>query len=157
MGKETLFGVPAEVGQELLASKKDRSYTVVNGVVMGRSQSCWFTNLDISKRHEDLILYKTYSPDKYPKYDNFDAIEVSKTTEIPMDYDGLMGVPITFLEYYNPAQFTIVGSFNAGIHGEELGAVKTETDTKGKTIMWNGPVVGRKPIYKRIVIRNKRL
>lgn len=157
MGKETLFGVPPEVGQELLASKKDRSYTVVNGVVMARSQSCWFTNLDISKRHEDLILYKTYSPEKYPTYDNFDAIEVSKTTEIPMDYDGLMGVPITFLEYYNPDQFTIVGSFNNGIHGDDLGAVKTEVDTTGKTIMWNGPVIGRKPIYKRIVIRNKRL
>ncbi len=116
----------------------------------------WFTNMDTSKRHEDLILYKTYHPDEYPKYDNFDAIEVSKTTEIPMDFDGLMGVPITFLEKYNPDQFRIVGSFNAGSHGEELGAVKTETETKGKVIMWNGPVVGRKPLYKRIVIQRKR-
>jgi hypothetical protein len=115
----------------------------------------WFTNMDTSKRHEDLILYKKYDPDEYPTYDNFDAIEVGRTTEIPMDYDGLMGVPITFLEKYNPDQFRIVGSFNAGIHGEELGAVKTETETKGKTIMWNGPVVDRKPLYKRIVIQRK--
>lgn len=113
----------------------------------------WFTNLDTSKRHEDLILYKTYDPDTYPKYDNFDAIEVSKTADIPMDYDGLMGVPITFLEKYNPDQFRIIGSFNAGAHGEELGAVKTETETKGKVIMWNGPVVNRKPLYKRIIIQ----
>jgi len=115
----------------------------------------WFTNLDTTKRHEELILYISYDPAKYPTYDNFDAIEVSKTVEIPMDYDGLMGVPVTFLEKYNPDQFEIVGSFNAGIHGEELGAVKTETETKGKVIMWNGPVVARKPLYKRIVIRRR--
>lgn len=117
----------------------------------------WFTNMDTTRRHEDLILYKSYTPQEYPKYDNFDAIEVGRTVDIPADYDGMMGVPITFLEKYNPEQFEIVGSFNAGSHGEELGAVKTETETKGKVIMWNGPVVSRKPLYKRIVIRNKRL
>jgi hypothetical protein len=69
----------------------------------------WFTNLDITKRHEDLILYKTYSPEEYPSYDNYDAIEVSKTKDIPIDYDGVMGVPITFLDKYNPEQFVIVG------------------------------------------------
>ncbi len=116
----------------------------------------WFTNLDTSKRHEDLILYRSYDPAAYPTYDNFDAIEVSKTAEIPMDYDGLMGVPITFLEKYNPDQFRIVGSFNAGGDGADLGAVKTETVTKGKVIMWNGPVVDRKPLYKRIIIERKR-
>lgn len=117
----------------------------------------WFTNMDTTKRHEDLILYKSYDPQEYPTYDNFNAIEVGRTVDIPADYDGMMGVPITFLEKYNPDQFEIVGSFNAGSHGEELGAVKTETETKGKVIMWNGPVVNRKPLYKRIVIRNKRL
>ncbi len=117
----------------------------------------WFTNLDTSKRHEDLILYKTYTPDEYPSYDNFDAIEVGKTAEIPMDFDGLMGVPITFLQKYNPDQFRIVGSFNAGSHGEELGAVKTEAESKGKVIMWNGPVVNRKPLYKRIVIQRRQV
>lgn len=69
----------------------------------------WFTNLEHDKRHEDLILYKSYSPEAYPTYDNFDAIEVSKTKEIPMDYDGVMGVPITFMDKYNPDQFEIVG------------------------------------------------
>ena len=70
----------------------------------------WFTNLEIQKRHEDLILYKRYSPEEYPKYDNYDAINVDKTSEIPMGYDGMMGVPITFLDKYNPEQFEIMGN-----------------------------------------------
>ena len=70
---------------------------------------CWFTNLDIAKRHEDLILYKTYSPDEYPNYDNYDAINVDKTSDIPLDYDGVIGVPITFLDKYSPEQFEIIG------------------------------------------------
>ncbi|WP_278603064.1 adenine-specific methyltransferase EcoRI family protein [Alistipes indistinctus] len=70
----------------------------------------WFTNLEINKRHEDLILYKKYTPEEYPTYDNYDAIEVSKTNEIPMDYSGVMGVPITFLDKYNPDQFEIIGN-----------------------------------------------
>lgn len=70
---------------------------------------CWFTNLDHRKRHEDLILYKKYSPEEYPKYDNYNAINVNKVAEIPYDYDGVMGVPITFLDKYNPEQFEIVG------------------------------------------------
>src|SRR3989344_1467089 len=69
----------------------------------------WFTNLDVSKRHELLTLYKKYSPEEFPKYDNYDAIEVSKVSEIPMDYKGVMGVPITFLDKYNPNQFEILG------------------------------------------------
>ena len=71
--------------------------------------ACWFTNLDISKRHEELILYKTYVPAEYPHYDNYDAIEVGKTVDIPMDYYGAMGVPVTFLHKHNPAQFEILG------------------------------------------------
>lgn len=71
--------------------------------------SAWFTNLDFPKRHEDLILYKTYNPDDYPTYGNYDGIEVSLTVDIPADYDGVMGVPITFLGKYNPDQFEIVG------------------------------------------------
>ena len=70
---------------------------------------CWFTNLDHRKRHEDLILYKNYSPEEYPHYDNFDAIEVSKTDTIPLDYEGIMGVPLTFLDKYSPDQFEILG------------------------------------------------
>ena len=69
----------------------------------------WFTNLDYSQRHENLILYKSYSPEEYPTYDNYDAIEVSKTAEIPYDYDGVMGVPITFMDKYSPEQFDILG------------------------------------------------
>ncbi|MEX2622297.1 MAG: adenine-specific methyltransferase EcoRI family protein [Acidimicrobiia bacterium] len=69
----------------------------------------WFTNLEHNKRHEDLILYKSYNPEEYPTYDNFHAIEVAKTKDIPADYDGVMGVPITFMDKYNPDQFEIVG------------------------------------------------
>ena len=68
----------------------------------------WFTNIDIAKRHEKLILYKTYNPEEYPKYDNYDAINVDKVADIPVDYKGVMGVPITFLDKYNPEQFDII-------------------------------------------------
>ncbi len=70
----------------------------------------WFTNLEIAKRNEIHILYKKYNPIEYPTYVNYNAIEVSKVTDIPMDYDGEMGVPITFLDKYNPSQFEIIGS-----------------------------------------------
>ncbi len=70
----------------------------------------WFTNLDHSKRHESITLYQQYTPAAYPRYVNYDAIEVSKTADIPYDYDGEMGVPITFLDRYNPEQFEITGS-----------------------------------------------
>ena len=69
----------------------------------------WFTNLDHAKRHQELILYKRYSPEEYPTYDNYDAINVDKTAEIPMDWNGAMGVPITFLDKHNPEQFEILG------------------------------------------------
>ena len=69
----------------------------------------WFTNLDITKRHENLILYKNYSTVEYPKYDNYNAINVDKVTDIPCDYYDVMGVPITFLDKYNPKQFEILG------------------------------------------------
>ena len=72
------------------------------------SNSCWFTNLDHKKRHEELVLYKKYNPEEYPKYDNYDAIEVSTYKNIPLDYDGVMGVPITFVDKHNPNQFEIV-------------------------------------------------
>ena len=69
----------------------------------------WFTNLDVRQRHEDIILIKRYNPEQYPHYDNYDAIEVSKTSDIPCDYAGVMGVPITFLDKFNPEQFRILG------------------------------------------------
>ncbi len=104
---------------------------------------CWFTNLDISKRHEDLILYKTYNPEEYPTYDNYDAINVNKVAEIPMDYKGAMGVPITFLDKYNPDQFEILGIDRPLV--EEI---------TGKVSRFK---INGKEIYARIVIKNKRL
>ena len=79
----------------------------------------WFTNLDHKKRHEELLLYKKYNTEEYPKYDNYDAIEVGKTKDIPMDYNGIMGVPITFLNKYCPTQFEIV-KFRKGDDGKDL-------------------------------------
>jgi hypothetical protein len=83
-------------------------YDETTGLVKFRNVA-WFTNLDISKRHEDLILYKSYNADEYPIYDNYDAIEVGKIADIPVDYYGAMGVPLTFLDKHNPDQFEILG------------------------------------------------
>ena len=91
-----------------------------NGDIIAKFGSiCWFTNLDIKKRHEEIILYKSYNEEEFPKYDNYDAIEVSKVCEIPKDYDGIMGVPITFLYRYNPSQFEIV-KFRKGDDDKDL-------------------------------------
>jgi hypothetical protein len=73
----------------------------------------WFTNLDYQERHEGLELWKKYNPEEFPKYDNYDAINVDKTIEIPCDYDGVMGVPITFLDKYDPEQFEIIAIGNS--------------------------------------------
>lgn len=115
----------------------------VSGVV-------WYTNLDIAKRHEDLILYKPYSPQEYPKYDNYDAIEVSKTKDIPMDYRGVMGVPITFMDKYSPEQFEILGATESEGKGFSNGL----WDEKSKI---SQPLVNKERVYKRIFIRNKKL
>ena len=79
----------------------------------------WFTNLDINKRHEDLLLFKEYTPEEYPTYDNYDAINVDVTKHIPKDYKGAMGVPITFLDKYNPEQFEII-KFRKGNDDKDL-------------------------------------
>jgi hypothetical protein len=73
----------------------------------------WFTNLDNDNRHQEMALYKKYSAEEYPKYDNYDVINVDKVSDIPMDYDGVMGVPITFVAKYNPDQFEILGIANS--------------------------------------------
>ena len=127
----------------------------------------WFTNLDISKRHEDLILYKNYTPEEYPTYENFNAINVDKTKDIPVDYNGFMGVPITFLDKYNPDQFEIIGLgiSNSGI---EIGVqpYKPEHKKYRKEIQKRGAVDGDLYMmkngsvevpYARIIIKNKRL
>lgn len=89
-----------------------RFFKQPDGTMFETARTYWYTNVDIAKRHESLILYKTYkgNEDCYPRYDNYDAIDVSKTKEIPMDYNGVMGVPITFLDKYNPEQFEIIGN-----------------------------------------------
>lgn len=111
---------------------------------------CWFTNLDTTKRHEDLTLYKKYSQEEYTKYDNYNAIEVSKTVEIPYDYDGYMGVPITFLDKYNPEQFEIIGlSASAGYNKEIVGLdFLGEKDAR--------PLINGKNTYARIFIRRRK-
>ena len=115
--------------------------------------SIWFTNLEHDKRHEELPLFKKYTPQEYPTYINFNAIEVSKVGDIPCDYDGLMGVPITFMDKYNPDQFEIIGMSldlaNMGIIRERLGR-----NDGGPTfyIEKNGKLVR---LYDRIVIRRK--
>lgn len=107
----------------------------------------WFTNLDNNKRHEKLILWKNYTPEEYPTYDNYNAINVDKVAEIPCDYDGVMGVPITFLDKYNPEQFEIVGGSANGQIADafKIGTYKT----------YNNPIIKNKKIYQRIFIRKK--
>lgn len=89
------------------------SFMQPDGSIKKFGNKLWFTNLPVKKRNEEIILYKTYSEEEYPKYDNYDAIEVSKVSEIPMDYDDVMGVPVTFMSSYNPNQFEIVGTVSA--------------------------------------------
>ena len=110
-GQDMLFDVSGEYAKELLANAKEGSaYRMVDGVVKGRlGNACWFTNLGHKRRQEELILYRKYETDEYPKYDNYDAINVDKIKDIPMDYASVMGVPITFLSKHNPDQFGIVG------------------------------------------------
>lgn len=125
------FKVPAD------SEPRTTRYWVDEGGQKWRSLGniCWFTNLDHTKRHEELDLVCRYNPDDYPKYDNYDAIEVSKVVDIPCDYDGAMGVPITFLDKYNPEQFEIV-KFRKGNDEKDLS------------------IKGKCP-YFRILIRNK--
>jgi len=148
MGVDMLFDVPEEVAQQFITNKKEgSSYRIINGVVKGRSQSIWFTNLDTAKRHVELTLYKTYNVEEYPKYDNYDAIEVSKVVEIPKDYDGAMGVPLTFFDKYNPNQFEIIGmSASAGYNREIVGLEKVSTIKDAR------PLINNKNTYARIFI-----
>lgn len=132
------FGVPDDYPLDAAGHRTDengKKYIRVKGVR-------WFTNMDYDERHEDLILYKTYNPKDYPKYDNYDAIEVAVTKDIPMDYEGVMGVPITFLDKYNPDQFEILGN---------LGSYAPDGYSLSSKIFING-----KKIFKRILIKNKK-
>ena len=127
------FQVPQDYPLKAASTRideKGNKYIRVKGVR-------WFTNLDYDERHEDLVLYKKYSPEIYSAYDNYDAINVDKTAEIPVDWGGVMGVPITFLDKYNPAQFEIV-KFRKGDDGKDLS-------------------IGGKCPYFRILIKNKKV
>ena len=129
-------GVPSDYPLEAASCRIDsrgQKYIRVKGVR-------WYTNLEYSSRHEKLPLYKAYSSAEFPKYESYDTIEVSKTSDIPMDYDGVMGVPITFMDKYCPEQFEIVGVFN---HGSD-----SEFDLAK-------PILNGKELYTRIAIRHR--
>ena len=159
------FRVPKDYitrSASLRIDDKGNKYVKVPGVH-------WFTNLDYPERHEELVLYKRYTPEEYPKYDNYDAINVDKTVDIPYDYDGIMGVPITFLDKYNPEQFEILGM----CENEDLYGLKTKvyttaeckqayTDKFGKKGTYDLNASGvvfrngiKEKVYQRILIRNK--
>lgn len=117
-----------------------------NGVRLGQvNTACWFTNLEHKKRNEELILYKSYSPTEYPKYENYDAIEVSKVAEIPMDYEGVMGVPISFLDKYCPNQFRILGITENADYLKEI-------YIKGFA-KYDRPYINGKRMYSRLLIQ----
>jgi len=161
-GKNILFQIPDyyESYYKIIDGKK---YAFPKGVV-------WFTNLDVPKRKEELVLYKKYTKEEYHKYDNYDAINVDRTEQIPMDYAGMMGVPITFLHKYNPNQFEIVGQGQGNLYRElaSFGLSKKFVEDyykSGQTgfIKEDHPVLGYYkngiPIipYMRIVIKNKKV
>ena len=144
-----------------------RYFQKPDGSMYETARSFWYTNLDINKRHEDLILYKKYNEDEFPKYENFDAINVNKAIDIPIDYQGLMGVPITFLDKYNPDQFEIIGLgiSNSGIemgvkpykeeHKKYRKDVQNMAAVDGDLYMMVGNEV--KVPYARVIIRNKKI
>ena len=152
----TLFSVPDNYSVPDFYDLADRTKLRSNGYIIddkgklwrNLGNICWFTNLDIQKRHEDLILYKTYTPEEYPKYDNYNAIEVSKTAEIPCDYDGAMGVPITFMDKYSPDQFEIIGATESEGKGFSNGLWIEESKVAQ-------PLIAGEKRYKRIFIRKK--
>ena len=128
-----------------------RTEKVVGGEKIINVPSIWFTNLDHNKRHEEMILYKRYTPEAYPTYENFAAIDVGKVTDIPCDWDGLMGVPDTFLDKYNPDQFEIVG-LGCGDLAKQIGVGKNHRGRTDVAFVANGQ---HKCPYSRIIIRRK--
>ena len=132
---------------------KTKSYTINERgqIIKNIMGVIWFTNLDISKRHEMLDLVCRYSPEDYPQYDNYDAIDVCRIQDIPFDYDGVMGVPDTLLGQYNPDQFEIVG-LGCGDLGKQVGVSK---NYRGRTDLAYTKNGNPKCPYSRILIRNK--
>lgn len=164
-----------------LGNNTTRYFVRPDGEVFETARTFWYTNLDIAKRHEDLILYKTYNADEYPAYENYEGINVDKAIDIPIDYAGVMGVPITFIDKYNPDQFEIlelgiVGSCSF-THSRKMEILKNGVGTgkftinaKGTLYRKHNPVSDKKPpafkdcetgelyqsIYARILIKHKR-
>lgn len=127
----------------------EKFHHIENGRKVARvSTSCWFTNLPVSKHNENLILYKHYTPEEYPTYDNYDAINVNTYTDIPCDYDGVMGVPVTFLDKYNPEQFEIIDI------NPHFFAIVEKGLPKPKQLTLHS--VGQKDPYARILIKRKK-
>lgn len=126
---------------------------IENGIKYGKVPAiCWYTNLEIDKRNEDLLLYKNYNADEYPSYVNFDGIDINKVSEIPIDFYGMMGVPDSFLDKYNPNQFEIVG-LGCGDMAKEIGVTK---NYRGRTdISFLDKNGSPKCPYSRIIIRRK--
>ncbi len=113
----------------------------------------WFTNLDTIKRYQEITLYKKYTPQEHLSYTNYEAINVDKVSDIPMDYEGVMGVPITFLDKYNPNQFQIIGQTHSGDTSSEVEELRKDSERKHR-----GIVIGQdKEKYARILIKNKKL
>jgi len=161
MSIDLLFDVPKDSEEEFLKNGKAGSnYKIVDGKVYGRSASIWFTNLDHNKRHEELDLICRYSPEEYPTYYNFEAIDVGKVQDIPYDYPGMMGVPDSFLDKYNPDQFEIIG---LGRDGEDVKVdrsiydkikVKNPNARPSHIGYYDKSGIPKEP-YSRIIIRNK--
>ncbi|MGB3008902.1 MAG: adenine-specific methyltransferase EcoRI family protein [Candidatus Saccharimonadales bacterium] len=154
---------------------------IVDGKKVKHIMACWFTNLDTTKRHEEFTMYRKYSPELYPHYDNYDAINVNVVADIPMNFEGVMGVPITFLDKYNPEQFELLGlSQKVGMGLESIKKyddyVEVRPDgsltgssgrkTNGNPVMSGKPVKGNYykngdsfaySLYGRIFIKNKKV
>jgi len=125
----------------------EKFHHLENGKKLARvSTSCWYTNLPVVKHKEELVLCRHYTPELYPHYDNYDAINVDKVTDIPDDYDGAIGVPITFLDKYSPTQFELLGIMNTGELNE---GIRYPNTPHGR------PVVNGKELYLRVLIRIK--
>ena len=161
------LGYGFEAGNAYFGIPKEQSHNYANGVYNEKTglvkfRNCtWYTNLDHAKRHEMLILYKRYTPEDYDKYENIDAIDIKKIADIPEDYDGLMGVPSTFMDCYCPEQFDILGLLHGNL-GVKAGIKPYPRELKklNKGLRDGDPYYMKdgKPVipYSRILIRRKR-
>ena len=138
-----------------------KEFNQPDGSIKKFGNVCWFTNMKTTKREEEFVFTSEYNSINYPKYDNYDAIEVSRLVNIPDNYYDLMGVPITFLDKYNPHQFEIIGGFNGYKecdleNGLICGDETSYIDKNGKTKYWRGPTLNKRPTYFRVIIRRRK-